>query len=284
MLGKDVTEMDSLLLVRCTSMIILLGALPTYAQIKSLEVSGPQLESKYDSAFNFMEDFPELYVGTTLFLPGKPISERRRGYSDFRTKKEKIYSDGFVYKCCAKEDKTASKYEGMAGSSFTVLASDSTLDQDSAKTNIFILTLKNQKDASIAYYRYVSTLDYDFPFIDMRHFEWLKAKNVGQSFVVKGNSFEGGPIIDVQGYAFIDAVESQIWKCIDVIIEERFFKLSLLLENKEGRRIVFAVDHLNDPEYILTKEKAESIAHERERLFRERYESIEKPYKPKSEK
>jgi hypothetical protein len=231
----------------------------TFSQIGSIKVAEEKKEPQYDSTLNFLGKNPELYKGTKLYLPGKSKQLRGYGYDNFKSKKN-FDSFGDVYKCCAENSKFNTNYGAIAGKTFEVLdvAKKVHAARGGGTVHIgdYILTLKNLDDGSIAYYKYSDQFEHSFPFVDMRYFEKIKRDNVGKRYIVKENSFNlGKPIVDIEGKE-LDSVWNQTWKCTDVLVEEQYFQLALLLENQNGVKIVFDTDDCDDEKFIIPLEKA----------------------------
>ena len=234
--------------------VLVVMVMSIFAQIGSIKIAESEnIQQRYDSTKNFLGEDAELYKGAILYLTGKAKQLRKYGYHNFKTKPTTNSLEN-VYKCCAQESKYNSNYESIFGTNFKVL------NVEKVKNSVlydYILTLKNLKDSSIAYFEYGSRYKHSFPFIDMRYFNKIKNNNLGKQYIVKENSFNiGKDIKDVNGVK-IDSVWNYNWKCIDVLIEEEHFILSLLLQNEYNAKIVFDVENINDEKFMINTENAQ---------------------------
>ena len=226
-----------------------------YSQISSVNIVETSKTATYDSTENFLGNNPQLYKGTDLYLPGKSQSLQKYGYDDFKDSPNfgVRYIGEDVYKCCSDQADYYSSYSLLAGSTFKVIDVKKTDDVWYA----WYLILQHKGDQSIAYFNYSPEAESSFPFIDMRVFNKIKQKTLNKCYIVKQDSFNDYDTIKSIDGEIIDSIWSFVWKCIDVVIEERYYSLSLLLENCNQKRIVFNVDRLNKEEYIIPADMAE---------------------------
>jgi len=236
-----------------TTLTILLTALTvttTFGQITTTKVATTTEtvdNTPYDSLDNFVGKNPRKYIGQELYLIGKSESLRQYGYEGFYIdyNKSKL-AKGAIYKCC---DSYNSKYDALNGKYFKVL---DVINHPKAKEDEllygskFYLKLEEKESKDIVYFEYRSTSIYSFPFIVVGYFEKAKTRYIGTEHVLRGrNWIEKNPeMYDIQNGKPVDFSAGTIWKCVDFTIEEKYYNLSLILENSKGERLAFSMDNI----------------------------------------
>jgi hypothetical protein len=188
--------------------------------------------TSYDSTQNFLGKEVNKYLGQELYLKGKAESSRPFGYegfyTDYKKGKDNIMilknplSDNGVYKCCYFFN---SRYDSLAGKYFKVLEiikhPKAEEDKSLYGTKSY-LKLQEKTSDDIVYYEYDNKFYFNFPFIVVGFFEKLKKKCIGQSYVYGKKS----------------------WECTDIIVEEEYYNLSMILKDKNRKTITVEYSHL----------------------------------------
>ncbi|HMN05826.1 MAG TPA: hypothetical protein PKD45_08865 [Flavobacteriales bacterium] len=224
---------------KVTTLTILLTALTAVAfgQITTTKVA-PKTDlidnTPYDSIQNFLGNDVYKYKGQELYLKGKAESLRKYGYDNFVIDytKDKLTNKSNVYKCC---DSYNSKYDELAGKYFKVL--DIIKHPKSEQSEYlygkkFYFKLQEKESNDIVYYEYDSQFEHSFPFIVVGFFEKQKNLVVGKEFVFADKVLESSA--DIQTGKTVTTKTGQKWKCTDLTIEEKYFTLSLVIENSLG--------------------------------------------------
>ena len=222
--------------------VALLVASLAYGQITTTKVA-PKTEqfetSPYDSTKNFLGDDVYKYIGQELYLKGKSKRLRKYGYKDFLidyTKSSLTKTN--VYKCC---DSYYSKYDELVGKYFKVLeiikhpeAAEYSYYEDQ-----FFLKLKEKSSGDIVYYEYDSSYEGSFPFIVVGFF--VKQKNivVGEEFIFADGTLKSATDIETGSPI---TTKGQVWKCIDLTIEEIYYSLSLVIQNSLSEKITISYE------------------------------------------
>ena len=214
-----------LLVMMCTMNI---AAQENPIQITTTEIAETKKEATkpYDSLKNFLGKNVYEYIGQELYLKGKHEKLREYGYADFHIDYEKSTSPtnaSNVYKCC---NKYYSKYTSLEGKYFNVIA----VHEDS-EGEIY-LELKEKESEDIIYFKYRTTYENSFPFIVVGFFKKRKDSLINQEFVFKNNILKGST--DNETGNVVKTVPNQIWKCTDLTIEQKNYKLALVIKNAFG--------------------------------------------------
>jgi hypothetical protein len=194
----------------------------------------------YDSLSNFLGDNVYLYFGQELYLNKMSESLRKFNYSGFFLDYQKSTSSlKNTYKAVIPENKEyieydigggRSYYDSIAGKYFKVLQ---IYQHPEAKKmeflygKTFYLKLQEKESGDILYYEYDSRFEHSFPFIVVGLFEKLRKTYIGQQFVFANNIIGSEKIVTT----------GEKWKCIDLAIEDQYYRLSLIFQNSIGRKL-----------------------------------------------
>ena len=247
-----------------TVLITAMTVTTTYGQITTTKVA-PKVEQSdntpYDSTINFLGKDVYKYVGQELYLNGKAESLREYGYDGFLIDytKSSLTNKSNVYKCC---DSYNSKYDELNGKYFTVLEvikHPKAAEHDYLYANKFYLKLQEKVKKDIVYYEYDSQFKHSFPFIVVGYFTKLRQTEGGKEFIVRGkNWFSSGLMTDMKtGNPVSNFEAGGKWKCVYVTIEEKYYTLSLVLENEKGEQIPLSIDNSKRTNWVFEYGQAE---------------------------
>ncbi len=224
--------------------VILTFVIMSFGQITTTKVA-PKIEQNdntpYDNTKNFLGENVRQYIGQELYLKGKPESSRKYGYEgfllDYRNTSSLDKSN--VYRCC---DSFNSKYNELAGKYFVVLdviKHPKVIESNLLYEKVSFLKLQEKQSKDIIFFKYDSQFEHSFPFIVVEFFNRLKQSQIGKSYILKGkNWISSGPMTDIKtGKPVSNFVTGAKWKVVDVSIEEKYYSLSLILENEKGEQI-----------------------------------------------
>jgi hypothetical protein len=217
-----------------------------FSQIGTTKVAQTKEKNEnaiYDSTKNFLDKNVNLYLGQELYLKGKADELRKYGYDGFLLDfNGKVFDKSNVYKCC---DGFHSKYSDLEGKYFKVIEILKHPKSESYKSiygSISYLKLEEKSSKDIVYFKFESRFEHSFPFIVVGFFEKQKKLLVGKQFVFQDYYLEGSS--DIATGAKVPVITGQIWKTIDLTIDEQYYKLSLLLENSAGQKITVTLDDI----------------------------------------
>lgn len=237
-----------------TTLTILLTALTvtiTFGQITTTKVA-PSTETvdntPYDSLDNFVGKNARKYIGQELYLKGVAESLRKYGYDGFVKDytKDKYTNKSTIYQCC---DGYNSKYDALNGKYFKVLdviSHPKAKENESLYGSKFYLKLEEKESKDIIYYEYSSTSKYSFPFIVVGYFEKAKTRYIGTEYILRGRNWidKKTEMYDMQNGKPVDFSSGTTWKCVDFTIEEKYYELSLIIENSKGERLALSMDNI----------------------------------------
>lgn len=252
--------------MRCLPLVItaLITATTVFGQITTTKVatSTPEpLASVYDGSRNFLGDNVKSYVGQELYLNG--VSEKLRGfgYDGFTLDylRDTVTDRTNIYKCC---DGFNSKYDALVGKYFTVvdvIAHPKSTQDKFLYGSKYFLKLQEKESKDIVYFEYDSRYSFNFPFIVVGHFNWLKQNYIGKIYVIRGkNWISDEPMADIStGKPVSSFTAGAKWKVVDVSVEDRFYSLSLILQNEKLERIPYSVDRIHVYHFVIEFDRAE---------------------------
>jgi hypothetical protein len=247
-----------------TILIMLITISVSYGQITTTKVA-PKVEHidnlPYDSTKNFLGKEVYKYVGQELYLNGKALSSRKYGYEGFSIdySKSSFTNKSNIYKCC---DSYNSKYDELAGKYFTVLEvikHPKASESEYLYAKKFYLKLQEKEKKDIVYYEYDTQIEHSFPFIVVGYFTKLKQSEFGKKYIVRGkNWLSSEPMTDMKtGNLVSNFVPGANWKCVDVTVEEKYYFLSLVLENDKGEQIPLSIRNSNNTNWVFEYRQAE---------------------------
>ncbi len=238
--------------------ILVLFITPTYAQ--TLYAFNKQSKERkyiteYDGSENYLRMDVDLYLGETLQLrcdagTKKDNSNYLLGFTkDYKIKKDKygyIYPE--IYHPC--ENEMGTDYYKIENSNFVVLNvyRHQWANQPSRNgfyDNIYYLKLYNQTLKDTVYYEYVAEdNERYFPFIVYKHYNYLKKRHLDQVYqinvplndYIEATDYETGNLIKI--YRKNKTIS---WKCIDIITNKNDCKLSMVLKNASGYKIIVPI-------------------------------------------
>lgn len=236
----------------------------TYGQITTTKVAlKVELDDStpYDNTINFLGKDAYKYVGQELYLNGKAERLRKFGFEGFAIDytKNLLANKSNIYKCC---DSYNSKYDELAGKYFTVLEvikHPKATENEYLYAKKFYLKLQEKETKDIVYYEYNSQFEHSFPFIVVGYFAKLKELEIGKEYIVRGkNWLSSEPMTDMKtGNPVSNFVAGGRWKCVDVTIEDKYYTLSLVLENEKGEQISLNVDKSKNTNWVFEFGQAE---------------------------
>lgn len=221
-----------------------------YSQITKTNIAQSRnftLTNEFDSLKSYLGKGYGGYIGQTLYLNEKIEPIREYGFSGFfldytkdQSKKSNTYKPLGGYH--PRKDKFdlgggRSDYDQLVGKYFEVI--------DAIKTNYVFLKLVDKETSDTIYYKYDERYAIDFPFIVVGHFEKLKNRDIGRSFVIKGKNWltGDGPMFEITtGNPVSHFNAFSEWEIVDVTIENKRYELSYILENEIGEKISLPVD------------------------------------------
>lgn len=224
--------------------VALLCASLAYGQITTTKVA-PKTEqvdnTPYDSTQNFLGKDVYKYIGQELYLKGEVKSLREYSYKHFLLDytKEGFINKENIYKCT---DNYTSNYDELAGKYFKVLnviKHPKVEDNEYLYGKIFFLKLKEKSSGDIIYYEYWCDLDASFPFIVVGFFQKQKKYLVGKEFIISEGLLKN--LCDIETGNPI-TTKGQIWRCIDLTINEKYYSLSLVIQNSLSEKVTISYD------------------------------------------
>lgn len=224
-------------------LLTILIASPSFGQITTTKVATKvdQVDSSpYDSTENFLSLTPNKYLGQEFYLKGLAESLRQYGYSGFVLdyNESSLTNKRNVYKCC---DSYNSKYADLSGKYFKVLdvirhpkASTGRSTDELLYSKKWFIKLQEKESGDIVYYEYSGQYDHTFPFIVVGFFEKQKKRVISMEFIFADIVLEGST--DITSGKTITNTTGQKWKCVDLSVDEKYYNLSLIIENSLGEK------------------------------------------------
>jgi hypothetical protein len=239
-------------------------SLAANAQITTTKVNDAPKETQiyaYDSLVNYVAENAYQLKGQTLYLKENKQEYRHIGYGGFFKDYKKPFTDkSNIYECCQGKQTSSTS---LAGRYFKVVdvvphpkATDPILGATYSK--YFYLMLHDLTTKQIAFFEYAGTHVRNFPFVVVGHFEKLKKEYIGTEFILRGRNwnYSADAITDINTGKPVDISTGEMWKCVDVTIEDKNYELALLLQNEKGERIAYYSDDLQNRWYGFTKKDA----------------------------
>jgi hypothetical protein len=221
----------------------------SFGQITTTKVA-PKVDqvdnTPYDSTENYAELSPMKYVGQELYLKGKAESLRKYGYADFVLdyNKSTLGNNSNIYKCCESYN---SKYDDLNGKYFKVLdvikhpkATSGNSTDDYLYGKKWFLKLQEKESGDIVYFQYSGQHEHAFPFIVVGFFEKQKKRVAGMEFIFSEKYLASST--EITTGKPISKTIGQVWKCVDLTIDEKYYNLSLIVENTLGEKTTVSYD------------------------------------------
>jgi len=238
---------------KLSTLLIFVVSTAAFGQITTTTVA-PKAETEkmpYDSTENYLDKELYRYLGQELYVNGFVRYSNNRGYRGFVKdyKKDARYNNRNIYKCC--DDDWTSKYDELVGKFFKVIE---IIDHPKGSKGLFgercYLKLQERESGDIVYYEHNGILPEgpsNFPFIVVGFFEKQKQLLVGEKIIFSNkvlktydDNFNTVPKTDIETGEEITIRTGDKWTCIDLTIEEKYHKLSLIVQNSLGEKILVA--------------------------------------------
>lgn len=231
-------------------LMMVLTVTAIFGQIKTTKVASKTEKvdiTPYDSTQNYLRKDVYKYLGQDLYVIGKADGIfREYGYENFVTDyiTDSYRNKSVVYKS---NDNFNSTYNELAGKYFKVIQ---VIKHPRANENEvlygskFFLKLVEKENKDTVYFEYESKYEHEYPFIIVGFFEKQKKVIVGEQFIFQDFVLKGSP--NIKTGEDISIVTGQIWKCTDLTVEERYYNLSLLIENQLGEKTTISYNHVFD--------------------------------------
>ena len=191
----------------------------------------------FDSTENFLGVNAFNYIGQTLYLPGKELAFRQFGYDRLYIDYKKSELDkNNIYKCGKGFN---SNYDELNNKYFLVLdviSGANDIESEIIYGKIFYFKLEEKDSKDILYYKYFSKSESSFDFILVSFYEKLKLLSIGNDYVCSEKLIASSTDVDT-GKPIANII-GESWKCLDVTIDNNSQRLSLLLKNKMGNKVL----------------------------------------------
>ena len=245
-------------------MVIFVTTFTSYAQITIMSAFEKKAEPvEYDVTKNFLgTENVESYVGQVLYVNGKSEQLQGFGYENFKVRKVRYYDFDNRYGKPSVESPYNTKYEDLFGKYFKVL----NVDKDETGENYYVFTLQNRDNENdIVYFNYAGEFECFFPFIVVSHFEWCRDNLIGKkyflTYTLKDDKIHGRGTNNtdfLNGESIIHNI-NDVWECVDVTIESKYYDFVMLLKNKNGKVITYDIEWIDkkiDEEVSILTENA----------------------------
>ncbi|MCF8449137.1 MAG: hypothetical protein K9G49_04625 [Taibaiella sp.] len=111
--------------------------------------------------------------------------------------------------------------------------------------------LREQVSGDIVYFKYNSKDRFFFPFIVLGYFEKVRQLLIGNKYVFADDWLRGAK--DIETGKNVESNVGEIWKCVGLTIEDKFYRISPILMDSFGRKAI--ISHYGEwlGEYIYGK-------------------------------
>lgn len=227
----------------------------------------------YDSTKNFLGNKNvKSYIGQTLYVNGISKGLREYGYDHFKYKKEAGVCDGRWGQPAIKSG-YHTKYEDLVGKYFVVLdvQADSRQKESYLYRDYWWFLLQNRdKPSEIMWFRYQGDYWNEFPFITVSYFNYIKTSLIGKRYILKYTLKDQVVSTSINDIDFntgklINQSIDDVWECIDITIEDEYFKLVAVVRNQNKEISTIPISSLftdsgkvfvfEEPEYNTLKNK-----------------------------
>lgn len=234
-------------------MAIFVTTFTSYAQITTMSAFEKKVEKvavEYDVTKNFLgTENVESYVGQVLYVNGVHEQLQGYGYDSFNNKKVSHYDSDNRYGNPSVKSPYNTKYEDLFGKYFKVL----NVEKNGTGENYYVFTLQNRDNENdIVYFNYDGKYEHTFPFIVVSHFEWCKNNLIGKKYFLtyfsRDDKIYGRYTSDtdfVNGESIIHNT-NDVWECVDITIESKYYDFVMLLKNKNGNVITYKIEYIDN--------------------------------------
>ena len=227
--------------------VLLLFSIISFGQISNPNTANEKstIKESFDGSKNFLGEDYLGYKGQELYF--KLVAKNKGRYVD----------DNFLDK--NKKQLFNLKYEYFAGKYFLI---EDIIESLNGNKEV-LLKLKNKYSDEILFFKYDVKYESNFPFLVVKYYEAQKAFFVNKEVLIRDFSkliVSNQKIIAIESGEKISIEKDQYLKCIDLIIDEKYFDLVLLLQNNKGQKFTFPLyDRDLNYKSILTKDEAEEF-------------------------
>ena len=211
----------------------------SFAQITTTQVAEKKEEislTTYDGSMNFLGNDVYKYIEQNLYLKGVSKNLRKYGYSGFTLDYKKRVNE--PYKSISG---IHSEYDELVGKYFKVLDVHKHPEADESEYfygKTYYLELEEKDSGDIVYYEYDSQFEHSFPFIVVSFFEKTKKNVIREQFIFSNKILKSK--INIETGRPIAITPAEIWTCIDLTVEEKYYNLALVVKNSLGEKIAIA--------------------------------------------
>lgn len=223
-------------------LIYAFAAINSYSQIKIASPSSKkEHKAQYDSLHNYIGGNILAYIGQQLYIKPKNESLQKYGYEGFYS--QPLNDRKYIYKRTS-DYSYFSDYAQLAGKTFTCIGISKRkfelgmvppkiygmdgLDND----YYYFLKLANANDT--IYYEYTK-YEHDFPFITLGYLDKLKKQYSRKLFILKKQP--DNILHDFDNGNEVNLVPGSIWSFKDVILDNKYYNITLLFTNKNKETI-----------------------------------------------
>lgn len=215
----------------------------------------------YDSLQNFLGKDVHKYIGQEFYLNEKHTNLRKYGYKGLiidYTKNDKEKSN--IYKPINDMYAFASDYDLVSGKYFTVLdvikhpkGDNDDISDKYLYGDVYFIKLKEKESGDVLYYKYNTEFKNNFDFIVVGYFIKQKELNIGKEFVSRRTIKTEKEVTDIVTGKPIKWESNIKWRCIDVTIEEKYYTVSMIIENDKNEKVATLIGSAN---YLFSSEDA----------------------------
>lgn len=222
----------------------------------------PNKVIEYDSLNNFMGEKTSAYIGQILTLSPKPENLRKYGYEKFFINYDKSKplistSSDNIYK----REGFNSNYDSLVNKKFLV---KDVIEQNRLMKhqNVAYLKLIDCETNDSLYFGYNTKWSSAFPFIVEgyldKYINLFKGKEVLIRPFIKTESGRQKKTFDIDSGEEIEIPKGEFFEFLDIVFEENYFDLSILVKDSNSRRFTFPLYYkTTEVQRIFTKDEVE---------------------------
>lgn len=217
-------------------------AISQIPKIHIKEVKEDPTTTQYDSLTNFLETNPYPYINQKLQVVGVTEGLRKYAYEDFTSDPNKKWDPLIKI-----------NYEELVDRTFLVLNVEKHPKAETKEylyKDTYCLTLKDIDNEDIIYFQYHGKYEHTFPFITLGYYEKKRKLFLNNKFVSRGLYWS----FDINGNEIHDSA-GDIWTCVDLAIDDKFYDFSLVLENNKGNKVSVPIKHIENTNTIMFNKK-----------------------------